>query len=42
MAQIFNSFEELVIPIGIPTKVAKEDMETHPVTIETKISKCSI
>ena len=38
MAQIFNSFEELVIPIGIPTKEAKEDMETHPVTIETKCS----
>ena len=33
---------ELVIPIGIPIKEAKEEMETHPVVIETKIRKCSI
>ena len=34
--------EELVIPIGIPTIEAKIEMETHPVTVDIKISKCSI
>ena len=42
IAQIFNFIAELVIPIGIPTKEAKAEMETHPVTVEIKISKCSI
>ena len=40
--QIFYPFAELVIPIGIPTEKAKEDIETHPVTIEINISKCSM
>ena len=42
IAQIFNFIAELVIPIGIPTKEAKAEMEIHPVTVEIKISKCSI
>ena len=29
-------------PIGIPTKEAKTETETHPVTVEGKISKFSI
>ena len=40
--QIFNPFAELVIPIGIPTKEAKANMETHPVIVEIKISECSL
>ena len=39
MTQIFNPTAELVIPTGMPTKEAKAEMETHPVTPETK-SKC--
>ena len=42
IAQIFNPIAELVIPIGIPTKEAKAEMETHPVIVEAKIRKCSI
>ena len=42
IAQIFNPIAELVIPIGIPTKEAKAEMETHPVNIEPEIRKCSI
>ena len=29
ITQIFNPTVELVIPIGIPTKEARADMETH-------------
>ena len=42
IAQIFNPITELVIPIGIPTKEAKAEIETHPVIVEAKIRKCSI
>ena len=42
IAQIFNPIAELVIPVGIPSKEAKTEMETHPVILETKIRKCSI
>ena len=37
--QIFNLIAELIIPTVIPTKEAKAEMETHPATVETKISK---
>ena len=40
--QIFNPIAELVISIGMRTKKAKVEMETHPVTAEIKISKCSM
>ena len=40
--QIFNPTAELVIPIGIPIKEVKAEMEVLPVAIEIKISKCSI
>ena len=42
ITDIFNPTAELVIPSGIPTKRAKSEMETHPVTVEIKISKCAI
>ena len=42
IAQFFNTIEELVIPIGIPAKKAKTEMETHPITVDINISKCSI
>ena len=42
IAQIFNAFAELAIPIGIPTKEAKAEMDVHPLTVETKINNCSI
>ena len=42
IAQIFNAIMELVIPIGIPTKKTKAEMETHPLIVEITISKGSI
>ena len=42
IAEIFNPLVELVIPIGIPTKEAKSEIEIHPVIVEPKIRKCSI
>ena len=42
IAHIFNPIVELAIPIGIPTKEEKAEMETHPVVVEAKIRKCSI
>ena len=42
ITQIFNPGAELVIPIGIPTKEVKAEIETHTVTMEIKISKCLI
>ena len=37
VVQTFNPIAELVIPIGIPRKEAKAEMEIHPITVETKI-----
>ena len=42
IAQIFNAFAERAIPIGIPTKEAKAEMDIRPLTVETKINNCSI
>ena len=42
VTQISNPSVEIVIPTGIPIKEAKAEMETQPVNVETKISKCSI
>ena len=36
IVQIFNPIEKLVIPIGIPSKEAKREIEIHPVTSEAK------
>ena len=35
--EFFIATAELIIPIGIPTKEAKPEMETHPVIAEAKI-----
>ena len=42
IAQIFNPITEFVIPIEIPTKETKAEIEIHPVTIEAKMRTCSI
>ena len=42
ITQIFNPIVELAIPIGIPAKEAKAEIETHPIIIEITISECSI
>ena len=42
IAQIFNPIAELVIPIVIPSKEAKAEIEMHTVIAEAKIRKCSI
>ena len=36
MAQSFSPIAELAMPIGIPTKEAKTEIESHPVTTEAK------
>ena len=38
ITQIFNPIAELVIPIGIPTKEAKAEIEMHPVIVGITIS----
>ena len=42
IVQIVYSVVELVIPIGIPTKEAKAEIEINPIIVEPKIGKCSI
>ena len=42
ITHICNPITELEIPIGIPIKEAKVEMETHPVIAEAKIRKCPI
>ena len=42
IAQTFNPIAEIMIPIGIPTKEAKTEIEIYPVIVEPKIRKCSI
>ena len=42
IGKTFNPIAELVIPIEIPNKEAKEDMEAHPVIVEDKMIKCSM
>ena len=42
ITQIFNPIAELVIPIGISSKEAKAELETHPVIVGIPISKWSI
>ena len=41
IAQFFNPIVEPVIPIGIRSKEAKVEMETHPVIAEITINKLS-
>ena len=44
IAEIFNPIAEyqIRIPIRIPNKEAKAEIEIHPVIVEAKIRKCSI
>ena len=42
ITQIFNPIVEHAIPIGMPTKEAKAEMETHPVIVEIPISEWSL
>ena len=42
ITQINNFTAELVMPTGIPNEEAKAEMETHRVTVKTKIIKCLI
>ena len=42
IAKICNSIAELIIPIGIPIKKVKSEIEKHPVTVKAKIRKCLI
>ena len=41
IAQIFIPAGELVIPTGRATYEANAEIETQPITAETKITKCS-
>ena len=41
ITEMFNPIVQLAIPIGIPTKEAKSEIETHPVIVEIKIGECS-
>ena len=40
ITHIFNPTAKLAMPIGAPTKEAKEAFKMHPVIVETKISYC--
>ena len=42
IAQIFNPFVELVIPIGKPSKETNAESKIYPVIVEAKIRKSSI
>ena len=40
IAQLLNPTAEIVIPIRIPAKKAKAEIEKHPVNAEAKTKKC--
>ena len=42
ITQIFTAAAERAIRTGIPTKEAYAEIETEPVTVDAKISKCSV
>ena len=42
ITQLFIVAAKLVSLTGIPTLEAKAEIETHPVTVEVKIGKCSV
>ena len=42
ITQIFNPIGELLIPLGIPSKEAKAEVEIHPVIVEAKIKMFSM
>ena len=42
ITEMFFVNAELVVPTGITNKEARAEIETHLVTVESKISKCSV
>ena len=42
LMQIFIAPAELAIPTEIPNKETKAKIETHPVPVEARISKCPV
>ena len=40
VARLLNPIAELVVPVGIPSKETKAEIETHSVIAETNIRKC--
>ena len=42
ITQMFIVVAEMAVPTGITTKEAKTEIETYPVTMEAKISECSV
>ena len=42
ITQMFIVVAEMAVPTGITTKEAKTEIETYPVTMEVKISECSV
>ena len=42
ITQIFNPIAEIAILIRISIKIAKTEMKTHQVIIESQINECSI
>ena len=36
--EVFNHIVELLMPISVTTKEAKEETETHPITAKSKIT----
>ena len=42
ITEIFIVIPEFAISTGIPTKETRTEVETHPVTVQAKISKCSV
>ena len=40
--EIFIDIEKCGIPTEIPTKEVRAEIETNPVTLEVKVSKCSL
>ena len=41
IAQVFNPTAELVMPTGEQTNEANAEIETQPVAVKVRISKCS-
>ena len=41
IAQVFNLFTELVIPIDVPTNEAKVQIETQSIAAEMRETECS-
>ena len=42
ISEIFVVISELAITSRIPAKEARAEIESHPVTVQARISKCSV